>query len=122
MIDLAEHYDGNYISMKSVAERQGISLKYMEKILPLFVSSKLVEGVQGRGGGYRLTRQPDEYVIGDILRIAEDGFAPVACLEHGAEECNHSSECRTLPLWSGLDKVINDYLNSVLLSDLMVKK
>lgn len=121
MIDLAEHYDGNYISMKSVAERQEISLKYMEKILPPLVAAQLVEGVHGRGGGYRLTRKPEEYPIGEILRQTEGDLAPVSCLECGAQQCARSAECRTLPLWEGLDKVINQYLNSVTLADLMQK-
>lgn len=121
MIDLAEHYDGNYISMKSVAERQEISLKYMEKILPLLVSAKFVEGVHGRGGGYRLTRKPEEYPAGEILRQTEGDLAPVACLECGAEKCDRMADCRTLPLWEDLNKVVNQYLDGVTLADLMKK-
>ena len=116
MIDLAEHDRGGYIAMKEVAERQNISLKYMEKILPLLVSGKLVEGVHGKGGGYRLTRKPEEYKISEILRLTEGGLAPVACLECGSEPCKYKSECRTLPLWTELDKRINEYLDSVTLA------
>lgn len=122
MIDLAEHGNGRYIAMKSVAERQGISLKYMEKILRLLVGAHLVEGVQGKGGGYRLTRPPRDYPVSEILTLTEGTLAPVACLECGAEPCQRAAECRTLPLWRNLDKLINDYLSTVTLADLMRKE
>ena len=122
MIDLAEHDNGKYISMKSVAERQGVSLKYMEKILPLLVSANLIEGVHGRGGGYKLTRNPEEYTVNEILSVAEGTLAPVACLEEGAQLCDRKDQCRTLPLWAGLDKVVSEYLNGIHLSDLMKKE
>lgn len=118
MIDLAEHADGAYIAMKSVADRQGISLKYLERILPLLVEQKLVEGVRGKGGGYRLTRQPEEYPIGEILRATEGDLAPVACLEAGAESCPRAEDCRTLPMWKELDSLISGYLDSKTLADL----
>lgn len=121
MIDLAEESGGEYVSMKSVAERQEISLKYMEKILPLLVAAKLIEGVHGRGGGYRLTRAAKDYNVLEILRVAEGSLVPVACLAHDAEKCARAKDCRTLPLWQGLDKVINDYFKSVTLADLMKK-
>ncbi|MBQ8163327.1 MAG: RrF2 family transcriptional regulator [Clostridia bacterium] len=119
MIDLAENGNGEYIAMKKIAERQGISLKYLERILPVLTQNNIVEGIQGKGGGYRLTRKPEEYRIGEILRLTEGDLAPVACLEHGAKPCEKSAECRTLPMWSKLHNMINDYLDSVLLSDLM---
>ena len=122
MIDLAEHDNGKYISMKSVAERQGISLKYMEKILPLLVSANLIEGVHGRGGGYKLTRKPEEYTVNEILGPAEGTLAPVACLEEGSQLCTRKDQCRTLPLWVGLDKVVTEYLDGIHLSDLMQKE
>ncbi len=121
MIDLAENSHGEYVSMKSIAERQELSLKYIEKILPLLVADKLIEGVHGRGGGYRLTREPQEYRASEILRVAEGDLAPVACLECDAEKCERMDDCRTLPLWKGLDKVINDYLDNYSLADLMKK-
>lgn len=122
MIDLAENGgESRYISMKSIAERQGISLKYLEKILPCLVSEKLIEGVRGKSGGYCLTKEPRDYTVLEILRIAEGDIAPVACLECSAEPCSHSGECRTLPMWKELDKRINDYLISVSLADLMKK-
>ena len=119
MIDLAEHDDGAYIPMKEVAQRQDISLKYLEKILPQLVAAKLVKGQHGKGGGYRLTRAPENYPIGEILRLTEGDLAPVACLECGAEACKRTADCRTLPMWSELNRRINDYLDSVTIADLM---
>lgn len=119
MIDLAEHDDGHCTPMKEVAQRQEISLKYLERILPLLVSEKLVEGTHGKGGGYRLTRKPAEYRISDILRLTEGDLAPVACLECNAEACKRTAECRTLPMWTELNRRVNDYLDSVTLADLM---
>ena len=119
MIDLAEHNDGGYIAMKEVAARQDISLKYLEKILPLLVGEKMIEGVHGKGGGYRLTRKPEEYRVGDILRLTEGDLAPVACLECNAEPCKRTADCRTLPMWNKLNGLINDYLDSVTIADLM---
>lgn len=119
MIDLAEHDDGTYTAMKEVAARQDISLKYLEKILPLLVGAKMVEGVHGKGGGYRLTKTPAEYRIGDILRLTEGDLAPVSCLGGTAEPCERSEQCRTVPLWTELNRRINEYLDSVTIADLM---
>lgn len=119
MIDLAEHDDGAYIPMKEVAQRQDISLKYLERILPILVSAKLVEGLHGKGGGYRLTRKPEEYRISEILRLTEGDLAPVACLECNAERCKRTAECRTLPMWMELNRRVNEYLDSVTIADLM---
>lgn len=121
MIDLAENSNDEYIAMKKVAERQNISLKYLEKIMPDLVGNGLLEGVHGKGGGYRLTRKPEEYKVSEILRITENNFAPVACLEDNAPECEKCAECRTLPMWIQLEKVVNDYLDSVSLAELMRK-
>lgn len=119
MIDLAEHSTGGYTAMKEVAARQNISLKYLEKILPLLVGAKLVEGIHGKGGGYRLTRPPKDYPVGEILRLTEGDLAPVSCLECAAEPCKRSADCRTYPLWVGLNQQINQYLDGVTIADLM---
>ena len=119
MTDLAEHQDEGYIPMKDVANRQGISLKYMEKIIPVLVKSKIVEGIQGKGGGYRLTREPEDYTLGEILRLTEGSLAPVACLECGAAPCDRAAQCRTLPVWTELDRRVNEYLDSVTVADLL---
>lgn len=119
MIDLAEHGGDGRTAMKSVAQRQNISLKYLEKILPLLVHAGMIEGVQGKGGGYRLTKSPEEYRVSDILRLTEGDLAPVACLECGSKPCERTAECRTLPMWTGLNRLINDYLDKVTLADMM---
>ncbi len=119
LIDLAEHGEDGYTPMKEVAERQDISLKYLERILPLLVSQNLVEGVHGKGGGYRLVKAPSAYTVGEVLRVTEGDLAPVACLECDAEKCNRTADCRTLPMWNELYKRIGDYLDSVTLADLM---
>lgn len=122
MIELAECMEktnGSYIPMKKISAKQEISLKYMERILPVLVSHKFVEGIQGKGGGYRLTRDPDQYTVGEILRATENGLAPVTCLNEGAEECVRKETCRTLPLWIGLNQCVTEYLDGIRLSDLM---
>ena len=119
MIDLAEHQGEGYIRMKEVAHRQGISLKYLEKILPVLAKNNIVDGIQGKGGGYRLTREPVEYTLGEILWLTEGSLAPVACLECGASPCDRAADCRTLPIWTELDRRINEYLDSVTVADLL---
>lgn len=119
MVDLAEHPADGFIPLKVIAERQDISEKYLESIIKLLVKAKLLTGVRGKGGGYSLTKAPEQYTVGSILRVTEESMAPVACLEPGAEICPRSAECRTLALWKGLDKVINDYLDKYTLADLM---
>ena len=119
MIDLAEHYNGSYIPMKDVAKRQEISLKYLEKILPVLSKNGIIEGVHGKGGGYRLTRDPADYTVGEILRLAEDGLAPISCLEDGAPPCSKAAECRTLSMWEGFYKLINEYFDGITIADLM---
>ena len=119
MIDLAEHQAEGFIPLKVIAERQEISEKYLESIIKLLVKAKLLNGVRGKGGGYKLTKSPEQYTIGSILRLTEDSLAPVSCLESGANACPRAAECRTLPLWQGLNKVISDYLDSITVADLM---
>ncbi len=119
MLDLAENGGDGYIAMKEVAARQDISLKYLERIMPALVSNGLVEGVHGKGGGYRLTRAPKDYVVGEILTLTEGDMAPVKCLECNAEPCARSNACKTKPMWEGLDQVMTDYLNKYTLEDLL---
>ena len=119
MIDLAEHQADGFIPLKIIAERQEISEKYLESIIKLLVKAKLLNGVRGKGGGYKLTKAPEQYTVGSILRLTEDSMAPVSCLEQNAGACPRAAECRTLPLWQGLNKVINDYLDNVTLADLV---
>lgn len=119
MIDLAEHSGEGYIPMKDVVSRQEISKKYMEQIMPSLVKNGLVEGVHGKGGGYRLTRDAGDYTVGEILRTAEGDLAPVACLSCDAEECPRKSECKTLPLWEKYNDLTNDFFDSVTLESLL---
>jgi Rrf2 family iron-sulfur cluster assembly transcriptional regulator len=122
LADLAEHRSEGFVPMKDVAARQEISLKYMEKILPVLTKNHIVDGIQGKGGGYRLSREPGEYTLGEILRLTEGSLAPVACLECGAKTCPRAANCPTLPVWSELDKRISGYLDSVTLADLVKKQ
>ena len=121
MIDLAEHSNGEYIAMKEVAARQEISLKYLERILPILVKEKMIEGVHGKGGGYRLTRKPSEYKVGEILRLTEGNLAPVTCVECEDEEREQKGETRTIGMWEEIDKIVNDYFDSKTIEDLMYK-
>ena len=120
MIDLAEHQTEGYIPMKDVAARQEVSLKYLEKILPVLAKNNILDGLQGKKGGYRLCRKPEEYSLFEILRLTEGSLAPVSCLDCDTP-CDRSSQCRTLPVWSELDRIITEYLNSVTLADLLKK-
>ena len=119
MIDLAEHYNGNYIPLKDIVARQEISQKYLEGIMTDLSKAGLLDGQHGKGGGYKLLRAPDEYTVGSILRVTEGDLAPIACLEKDAEACLRAQECRTLPMWKKLYDLINAYFDSVTLADLM---
>lgn len=119
MIDLAEHQADGFIPLKVIAERQEISEKYLENIIKLLVRAKLLNGVRGKGGGYRLAKAPEQYTVESILRITEDSVAPVSCLDANADACSRSAECRTLPMWRGLDKLITEYFENITLADLM---
>lgn len=119
MIDLAEHGSGDFVPMKEVAARQEISLKYIERIMPLLTKENLVEGLHGKGGGYRLCRSPEDYSVGEILRITEGELAPVACLERGAKPCPRAAECRTLPMWKKYYAMTNEFFDGISIADLM---
>ena len=119
MIDLAEHQADGFIPLKIIAERQEISEKYLENIIKLLVKAKLLTGVRGKGGGYKLAKAPEQYTVGSILSVTEESMAPVACLDPGADACPRAAECRTLNMWRGLDKLISDYFENITLADLM---
>ena len=119
MIDLAEQQTDEFISLRGIAQRQEISEKYLESIIRMLVKAKVVDSLRGKGGGYRLKKDPDQYTVGSILRLTEESLAPVSCLETDAETCPRAGSCRTLALWQGLDKAIYDYLESVTIADLM---
>ena len=119
MIDLAEHADEGYIPMKEVANRQGISLKYLERILPALSKSKLIEGVHGKGGGYRLGKAPQECTVGEILKLTEGNLAPVSCLECDAQPCQRKEQCKTIGMWSKFHEMTSAYFDSITIADLV---
>ncbi len=117
MIDLATHNNGEYIPLTDIAKRQEISNKYLEQIVAMLSKAGYVEALRGNNGGYRLRKEPKEYVVGDILRATEGDIAPIACIRE--EKCQHSENCTTYKFWDGLDKVINDYIDSKTLADIL---
>jgi Rrf2 family protein len=119
MIDLAEHQTDGYIPLKEIAQRQEISEKYLESILKSLVQQKFLTGLRGKGGGYRLTKSPELYSVGSILRLTEGSLAPVSCLEESPIQCDRVASCRTLPMWRELDNLINNYLDGISIADLM---
>ncbi|MGM9946672.1 RrF2 family transcriptional regulator [Floccifex sp.] len=119
MIDLAQNAQDSYVPMKEVANRQGISLKYLERIMPSLSKNNLVEGVHGNKGGYRLVRNPDEYTVKEILELTEGDLAPVTCLECGSDECERKDTCKTLPMWMDLQNRILNYFQGITLQDLV---
>ena len=119
MTDLAGQDPERLVPLKEIAARQGISQKYLEAIMTTLSKGGLVDGQHGKGGGYRLLRRPEEYALGEILRLTEGSLAPVACLEDGAERCAHP--CPTLPVWEKLEHLVADFLDSVSLADLLQK-
>ena len=118
LIDLAEQGKHGYVPLKEIAKRQGISQKYLESIMTVFSKADYVEALHGKGGGYRLNRAPEDYKVGDLLRLIEGTLAPVSCLECGAKPCENATECRTLPMWTKLNDIVTDYLDNVSIADL----
>ncbi|MBQ8994721.1 MAG: Rrf2 family transcriptional regulator [Oscillospiraceae bacterium] len=119
MIDLAEHAEQEYIPLKDVAARQDISKKYLEIIVRDLVNGGLVAGVSGKGGGYKLLREPEEYNVGEILEKTEGTLSSVACLSCDTAPCPRKDECKTLPLWSEYDQMTHDFFYGKTLRDLM---
>ena len=119
MMDLAQHPEDGFISLKVVADRQQISMKYLEMIISHLKKVELVESTRGKEGGYRLTRSPEKYTIHEILNCIEDNLAPVSCIQSGAVQCEHADACLTIPMWKELDDITNAYLSSVSLLDLL---
>lgn len=119
MIDLAEHDSGDYIPLRDISERQGISVKYLEQIVTQLSRAGFLRSVRGAQGGYRLSRRPENYTVGEILRITEGDLAPIACLSDETASCPRESECATLDFWKGLRRVINEYVDGSTLDDLV---
>ena len=119
MVDLAQHQEESYVPLKEIAKRQKISEKYLEIILKMLVKGKIVKGLRGKGGGYRLTRMPKEYTVGEIIELTEGPLSPVACLMPDAETCPRNEECITLPLWKKYNALIHDFFYNITLEDLI---
>jgi Rrf2 family protein len=119
LVDLAEHKNDGFVSLKDISQRQGISKKYLEQLVTLLNHPDILRTNRGNKGGYMLAKEPNQYTIGQILRITEGGLFPVVCLEDGQNQCKRKDYCKTLSLWRGLEKVINKYLDSVTIQDIM---
>lgn len=122
MIDIAEHNTGEYIPLKEIAKRQEISEKYLESILPTLTKAGFLDGLRGKGGGYKLTCTPKAYTVGSILKLVEGSIAPVTCLECTPNKCHRAHECRTLPMWQKLQTTIDTFFESITLADLCNSK
>ncbi len=118
MIDLAEHDNRGYLPLKEIAARQEISQKYLEGIMADLSKADLLEGLHGKGGGYRLARAPENYTVGEILRLTEGDLAPVSCMEKGAAPCALSNRCKTLPMWKDFYRLVNSFFDGITLADL----
>lgn len=119
MIDLGEHNSGEYIRLKDISKRQGITLKYLEQIMPMLTKAGYVKSCRGNNGGYLLAKKPEEYIIGDILRTTEGNLVPIPCLADVPNQCDRFEQCTTLAFWDGLNKAINSYIDKYTLADLM---
>ncbi len=119
MLDLAQHPDDGFVSLKTVADRQQISMKYLEAIVGSLKKAELLESTRGKEGGYRLSKAPSEYTVEEILRSIEDNLAPVSCIKDGEIQCDKAAACVTLPMWKELDELTNTYLDGVSLQDLL---
>ena len=119
MVHFALHGTDEYIPLKEIAEEEGISQKYLESIMTVLSKAGFVDAVHGKGGGYRLNRKPVEYTVGSILKLTEGGLATVSCTTQGPSACSRSSCCRTLPMWERLDKMVDDFFESITLQDLL---
>ena len=118
MLDLALYSKGQPVKIKEIAKRQGISEKYLESIVKSLTKADVLEGLRGKGGGYRLTRPAEEYNVYEILKLTEGSMAPVSCLEDAARECERRGMCATLPVWEGLEKVVREYLSGITIQEL----
>lgn len=119
LVDLAEHKDCGFIALKDIAQRQNISKKYLEQIIPILNKSDILRTTRGSQGGYMLAKSPDKYTVGDILRLTEGSLSPVANSDLDPIEAERSGDSITLPIWQGLNQVINEYLDSITLQDIL---
>ena len=118
MLDLAMHPEG-FVALKDIAERQSISKKYLEQIVPMLNKAELLRTNRGYQGGYMLAKKPSEYTVGEILQVTEGSLSPVACVQYEVNDCAMADTCMTLPVWKGLYRTIQDYLYSITLQDII---
>ena len=121
LIDLAEHGSGRFVSLKEISDRQNISKKYLEQIVPLLTKNGILRTNRGNKGGYALAKAPEEISVGEVLRATEGSLAPVACLEYETNECPRAGICDTLFVWEGLRKVISEYLDGITIAAIAKK-
>ena len=121
MIELAEQHNESYVPLRGIVKSQGLSLKYLEAIMTTLVKAGLIQGVHGKGGGYKLAKKPEEYTIADILRVTEKSITPASCSACLGDDCERKGECKTYPFWEKLNSVVDECLNSTTLADLMTK-
>lgn len=119
MVDLARHGENDYVSLTDVAERENLSIKYLESIISILNKGGMLVSARGKNGGYKLAREPKEYNISEILLLTEGSLAPVNCIMQEGVQCDKAATCSTLPLWAGLDKVIDNYLGGITLEDII---
>ena len=119
MVCFAQKAPGEFVPLKEIAEKEGISQKYLETIMTTLSKGGIVDAVHGKGGGYRLNRKPEEYTVGSILKLTEGGLTAVSCTAQGASACSRTSCCQTLPMWERLDKMINEFFEGITLADLL---
>ena len=119
MLDLAEHENGEFVTLMDIAERQEISEKYLESIMAVLSKNGFVQSLRGKGGGYKLTRRPDQYTAGSILKVMEGSLAPVSCLDGEVNTCPRAAECRTIRMWQDFDRLVDEYFEGITLADLM---
>ncbi len=119
MIDLAEHECGEFIPLKEVAKRQEISDKYLENIVRILTHKGLLQGQRGKGGGYKLTKDPYEYTVGSVLKAAEESISPVSCLQDIPNNCKRAKDCRTLPMWERLDTLLDEFFEGITIGELL---
>lgn len=118
MIDLAENGIGEFLPLRDIAGRQNISEKYLENIIAMLTKANMLEGLRGKGGGYKLTKRPEEYTIGSILKVTEGSLAPISCLSEAKNNCQNAADCKTLPMWKRLDEMIDVFFEGVTLADI----
>lgn len=119
MVEIAKHDNEGFVSLADIAEKEKLSMKYLESIISILNKGEMLVSARGKNGGYKLAKKPNEYNISEILLLTEGTLAPVNCIMQDGVQCEKAATCSTLPLWAGLDKVIDDYLRGITLEDII---